>query len=253
MPKMTSSQGKKEQGTAACTWTHDGTDAGSAGSRRHFSVARRTNLSLGAPPSGKRLTSLSGRLAHVAAGAVLGALLAGGTAYADVTAAYDGSFSLPRRRGTAEIAGALNQIGSGVSGTLAMASGDPMASGMFWVTGQVRGSKVALTGGNEGGAILKWKGLLDGGGGMRGRAKLRGGGKRMKGLLALSRRVVEPPTTPPHTCDSSYFTGQVMGRVLQPVCANCHVQNARRAIRSPRRRAWRSTSTARTRQRRVCS
>src|SRR5205085_593760 len=58
---------------------------------------------------------------------------------------------------------------------------------------------------------------------LSGRAKLRGPGTRAKGVLALTRRKVDPPSTPPATCDSGYFTGQVMGRVLLPICAGCHV------------------------------
>jgi hypothetical protein len=49
-------------------------------------------------------------------------------------------------------------------------------------------------------------------------------------MLVLSRRRLDPPGTPPQTCDSSYFTGQVMGRVLQPICANCHVANGAAAM-----------------------
>ena len=47
------------------------------------------------------------------------------------------------------------------------------------------------------------------------------GGARLKGTLRLSRRRVDPPTTPAVTCDSDYFNGQVMGRVLT-ICVNCH-------------------------------
>jgi hypothetical protein len=71
--------------------------------------------------------------------------------------------------------------------------------------------------------VLRWNARMLGETSLKGRLRLRGVGRRTNGTLVLTRRTVEPPVNPPVTCDSSYFTGQVMGRVIQPVCANCHV------------------------------
>jgi hypothetical protein len=64
---------------------------------------------------------------------------------------------------------------------------------------------------------------LGNGSALKGKAQLRAGGKSIKAPLRLTRRNAEPPSQPREACDNSFFTGQVTGRVLQPVCAACHV------------------------------
>ncbi len=145
--------------------------------------------------------------------------LAATTARADLTASYDGSLTMPG--GTAAVAGVLTQAHASVSGTVAVQSSDASATGVYLVTGQVHGQRLKLSGMNGGGTRLRWNAAVKSGGGtVKGRLKLLGG-HTVKGTLVLTRRVA-PPTTPA-ACDNSFFTGQVMGRVLQPICANCHV------------------------------
>jgi Protein of unknown function (DUF1549) len=148
--------------------------------------------------------------------------LAAATAHADLTASYDGTFAVKKPKETAPLAAALTQLGVGVSGTLAIESSDPSAGGVYYVSGLVKGSKLTLTGGNQYGMQLKWKGK--GGNALSGTASVRGPGKKMKGKLVLTRRVVPGPGSGPETCDNDFFTGQVMGRVLNPICSNCHTQ-----------------------------
>jgi hypothetical protein len=143
---------------------------------------------------------------------------AAGAARADLTASYDGTLAMPGE--TAPVALALTQSRAAVSGTMAVQSADPAAAGVYFVSGQVHGKRLVLTGMNGSGMRLRWRAAVRRGG-VRGRASLRGAGHRAKGLLALAARAVTPPSTPP--CDSSFFDAQVMGRVLQPICANCHV------------------------------
>jgi hypothetical protein len=149
-------------------------------------------------------------------------LLVASPARADLTASYDGSLTLIGRGSPGLVAGALVESGAGISGTLAIESGEAAANGVYWLSGRVRGAKVVASGANAGGTQLRWRARIRGGVTVTGRVRLRMPGGKLKGTLALTRRVIEPPVNPPQTCDSSFFTGQVMGRVLQPVCANCH-------------------------------
>jgi hypothetical protein len=149
--------------------------------------------------------------------------LASAPARADLTASYDGSFSVKKTGENAPLAGSLTQAGVGVSGSLAMVTSDPSTGGVYYVSGIVRGTKVSLSGGNQFGMQLKWKGKGQGEV-LTGSARLRGPGKKMKGKLALTRRHAAGPGNGPITCDNDFFTGQVMGRVLSPVCSNCHTQ-----------------------------
>jgi hypothetical protein len=78
----------------------------------------------------------------------------------------------------------------------------------------MRGRRLKLDGTSAGGVALRWRGRLLPDGQLAGKLRLLGAAGRMKGRLVLARRTA---------CDSTFFTGQVMGRVLQPICANCHV------------------------------
>jgi hypothetical protein len=149
-------------------------------------------------------------------------LLFASSARADLTASYDGSLTLVGRATPGLVAGAMVQSGAGLSGTLAIESSEPAASGIYWLSGRVRGKKVVANGANASGTQLRWRARVRKGD-VTGRIRLSGPGAALKGALTLTRRTIEPPVNPPETCDSTFFTGQVMGRVLQPVCANCHV------------------------------
>src|SRR5262245_13267450 len=168
--------------------------------------------------AGRRLAT---RLRWVPGAALVAMALGVSAARADVSASYDGALRLGRR--TAVVAGALNQAGVGVMGTLAVDQGDPSAAGIYWVSGRLRGKRLILAGTNGGGMQLRWRALLRGSDAIAGRARLHRPGVRASGTLALTRRHVDPPSNPPATCDSPFFTGQVLGRVLQPICAGCHV------------------------------
>ena len=156
-------------------------------------------------------------------GVALLVAFAAGRAQADLTAAYDGSLKVPRKSGAAMIAGALQQTNVALSGTLAVAFDDDAVSGVYWVNGQMHGAKLTLSGTNSAGVHLKWKGKMARSAVLRGVAHLSGAGKRYKGMLELVRRDPTPPSSPPQSCDNSFFTAQVMGQVLGPICANCHV------------------------------
>ena len=155
------------------------------------------------------------------AGVVMVAVAAG-SARADLTASYDGALTGPRGATGVTLAGVLNQASVALSGTLAVDSPNPAVAGLYWVTGGVHGRRLSLAGNNGQGTRLRWRVVMKGDTVLQGRAKLRGGGVKLGGMLVLTRRTAEPPATPAATCDSAFFNGQVMGRVLQPICANCH-------------------------------
>ncbi len=140
---------------------------------------------------------------------------------ADATGTYTGTFE---NTPTGEIAGAtaaLAQTGKVVAGTLTLEVADPDAAGTYAVTGKASARKVKLKGVNAAGATLKWRGVWSDETTAAGAAKLRAPASRVKGELRLDRDTGGPGGFEP--CDSDFFTGQVMGLVLGPVCANCHV------------------------------
>jgi len=141
-------------------------------------------------------------------------IMAGTAAAASVAASYDGSLSVPRTGETAVASGALSESGKDVSGSLSLGFGDPAMGGTYDLGGKMRGRRVVITGVNASGTALRWVGKLKPNGRIVGRARLVTSAGRYKGRLILNRKT---------SCDSAYFTGQVMGRVLGPICANCHV------------------------------
>jgi hypothetical protein len=80
---------------------------------------------------------------------------------------------------------------------------------------------VKLKGQNAAGSTFKWKGKWVSATALSGKAKVKGVSGKAKGDLVLSRQ--DGSTGGPGTCQSPFFDGQVMGLVLKPVCANCHV------------------------------
>ncbi len=162
------------------------------------------------------------RLAVLLRAAVLVALAAG-SVHADLTASYDGSLSVVRTSGSAPLAGVLTQSGTALSGTMAMDSANAATTGVYWVVGKAHGTRVVLSGANGAGTRLRWRASTKGAAVIEGQVLLRGPGARLRGLLVLTRRTPEPPASSPQTCSSPLFDGQVMGRVLQPICAACHV------------------------------
>jgi hypothetical protein len=146
-------------------------------------------------------------------------------ARADLTATYDGSLTLKTTGEVSVLAGSLVQAANGLSGSVAISMADPAASGVYSVAGMVKGKgkKIALVGANPAGTQLRYKGKVSGDT-VNGSVRLRGATTKLKGTLSMLRRVVTPPTTAPVTCDNPFFTGQVMGLVLQPICGSCHIE-----------------------------
>jgi hypothetical protein len=150
------------------------------------------------------------------------AALAAAPAHASVTGSYDGSVTMVAGGEQGTATAGLLEASRAVSGTLAVTVTDPGVSGVYWVTGKAAGSgkKVRMAGQNETGTLLKYKGKITGDL-VTGKAKFTGAAGVVRATIALTKR---GGGDLPEVCSSSFFEGQVMGRVLGPICSNCHVQ-----------------------------
>ncbi|MGH7895747.1 MAG: hypothetical protein ACREQL_13830 [Candidatus Binatia bacterium] len=161
--------------------------------------------------------------ATVVCASVLGVTLVTATpAVADLTASFDGTLSLPKQGEDAIVASGLMQAGSSLTGTVAVNATTDGVTGLYYVTGSLKGTRFKFSGSSDKGVALGWKGKATDTA-LTGKVKLKGGALRAKGSLTLTKRVDQPPVDPPDTCNSDFFTGQVMGRTLT-ICAGCHVQ-----------------------------
>jgi hypothetical protein len=156
------------------------------------------------------------------AGILCVGLLWSAVARADATGSYDGTLVVLGTGEQGVVTSGLIDTHGALSGTLAVTVTDTATSGIYWVTGKASGGgkQLRLSGQNESGTLLKYKGKGHAAG-FSGKAKFTTAAGRVKGTLTLARR---DEGDVPDVCPSAFFEGQVMGRVLVPICANCHVQ-----------------------------
>jgi ubiquinol-cytochrome c reductase cytochrome c subunit len=161
-----------------------------------------------------------------AAGAAAAAVSAAAVAGADMTGSYAGQLIVAQSQTTVDAAGALTQSGAALTGTLAFGAAEPRVEGAYLVSGKQKGNKFQLAGLNgTTGARLVWRGKVTASG-LAGGLKVRGAGGKVKGRLTLAPRT---STSNGSGCDAvfaanqAFFTSQVMGQVLEPICASCHV------------------------------
>lgn len=151
----------------------------------------------------------------------LAVALTAAAAHADVTGSYDATM-VPKKGPQAIVAVSLVETAGSVIGTVAMNLDDASASWLFPATGRARGPQVLLTGVDAAtGARFTFRGKLKGTD-LAGKGKVKAPGRKVAAKVTFVRRQTEPPVNPPEHCDSTFFEGQVMGRVLT-VCAACHV------------------------------
>ncbi len=136
-------------------------------------------------------------------------------------ASYDGQFVVAGTHETAAVAGALGEANATLNGTVAIGLKDPLAAGVFYVHGTVKGTTLRLVGANGSRMQFRWKGT-ESGGTLVGKARLRGPKERMRGRLTLERRAAVTPPTGGTPCDPVYFADPVMTSVLVPICSHCH-------------------------------
>jgi mono/diheme cytochrome c family protein len=141
----------------------------------------------------------------------------------DVTGTYGGQLEVTRPRQVATSSGTLSQAGRTVTGMVTVTTSLPALNGSYDVRGTVRGTHVRLAGPGATGAHLVWRATISATG-LAGPARLHAPGAHAAGRLALDRA----PTGNVANCDAvftqnqTFFVGQVMGEVLEPVCAACH-------------------------------
>jgi mono/diheme cytochrome c family protein len=141
---------------------------------------------------------------------------------ADLAASYDGRIEIARSHEAIDVAMALVTSGPVLSGTLALGPIDGESFAPFSLHGRVAGRKVKLSGVSADGARIVWIGRIVSSG-LAGRVLVRRRALRRRGRMRLDRRAIVPPGGG-QTCDNTYFTGEVMPKVLVPICAHCHVE-----------------------------
>jgi mono/diheme cytochrome c family protein len=143
-------------------------------------------------------------------------------AAADLTASYDGRIVIAGSHEAVAVALALTAAGTVVSGTLAVGPIDGETFAPFALHGHVAGRRVKLVGASADGARLAWIGRIASSG-LVGRVRIRRRAVRRRGRMRVDRRAVVPPGGG-QACDNTYFTTEVMPKVLVPICAHCHVE-----------------------------
>jgi mono/diheme cytochrome c family protein len=135
----------------------------------------------------------------------------------DATGFYDGHVA-DRGTGGLRVASAmLHQAKKAVDGTVTVGIGEAAVE-PYVVQGRTRGRRVFLAGSSATGTKLKWRGRWMAGDRLEGKMKLRApDGTVIRGSLVLVRQ-----SAAPDAC-STFFHDAVMGEVLVPVCAQCHV------------------------------
>jgi hypothetical protein len=173
---------------------------------------------------------VTGRMRVAACRALVVLLASGGLAHADVTGSWGGGLDVKKTGEQGVVTVGLIQIERGVSGTVQVSLADAAASGFFWVTGKAnkKGTKVKLTGENQGRTKLKLIGKMRGGA-LAAMVKLKGASGKYNGKATLAR---DGSGATPDVCANEFFTGQMMGRVLVPICSNCHVPGGAAAATS---------------------
>ncbi|HXJ32694.1 MAG TPA: c-type cytochrome [Candidatus Eisenbacteria bacterium] len=152
------------------------------------------------------------------------------SAAVDLTASYEGQVTVAHSQETADVAGALQAFGSTVTGTLALGAMSMSASTIYTMQGRVRRRRVRLVGASTDGTRLVWLGKVTADG-LRGRALLARPGMKVRGRMRLTRRTTDSSGGGgPPACDNSYFTDEVMPKVLVPVCQACHSATGQAAM-----------------------
>jgi mono/diheme cytochrome c family protein len=135
---------------------------------------------------------------------------------ASLDGTWRGTVDMGARHSPGTASGALFQAGEAVTGSLTIDA--TPASGVFTVKGTLHGRRVVLAG-RLGARRLRWKGRWGRKAqAWRGPMVERVGGVKMRAVLALTRDQGGGPT-----CGSDYFASDVMPKVIDPICSQCHV------------------------------
>jgi mono/diheme cytochrome c family protein len=120
------------------------------------------------------------------------------------------------RAAAVSASGTLGRSGASFVGTLTLDGGG--VAGTFAVEAVVHGTRARMRG-TFGVERLRWRGSWNRKHqAWRGPVVVRGGGRRLRGMLALSRDGTVAPQ-----CGNDVFAARVMPGVMEPICAQCHV------------------------------
>jgi mono/diheme cytochrome c family protein len=121
------------------------------------------------------------------------------------------------RLAPAPVAASLGQSASHVSGTVTLSG--QLAAGTFTISGVTRRGGARLSG-VRGAQILRWRAHWSRRrAAWRGRMRLRNGALVLRGRLTLTRGSGGPASG----CGADFFAHELMPRLLEPVCGQCHV------------------------------
>ena len=185
---------------------------------------------------------------------VFAGLAHGVGAWAAIGGSYDGSVTVKKPPAIIAAAAALESAPSTtsaratVSGTIVLTSPDTGLSGAFAVTGTATRLRLRVSGPNSAGATLRWAARITGSQ-LAGRITVKNSYRRFSGTLSLSPAT---STGDGSGCDGVFtanqqvFVDDVMGQVLVPICARCHVAGGAAASARLRVTAGDPLATART-------
>jgi hypothetical protein len=160
----------------------------------------------------------------LAAGALAAGVLGPGVARAQVTGSFDGGVAVARGASDVNAAASLRQTGQFVTGTMAITAVPADFAGIYALTGKATPKRLKVSGVSATGAVLKWRAKIAPGA-LSGRAKVKAGRAKLKGLLALTLNVSSGDGS---ACDAVYqanaafFADQVVAQALT-ACTACHV------------------------------
>ena len=137
-----------------------------------------------------------------------------GARIADLNGAWRGSIAGPA---TGSARATVTQHGGRLAGSMALDVG--AVHGTFTLGGRAHGGTIRLRG-RQGRLRLGWRGAPDADPSTwTGPLLVRGAGKRVRGVLTLAREANGGTQ-----CGDAFFASDVMPRVLEPICSQCHVE-----------------------------
>jgi hypothetical protein len=149
-------------------------------------------------------------------GVLLNGLVGASLAQADVTGSYDGGLTIAA-------AAVFSQIDKAVTGTVALPSDLESFGGEYLVTGKATPKKLKVSGIGLGGVSFKYRGKITGET-IRGKAKLKGPGGKLRAILAITLNVSTGDGSgcdAVYTANETFFRDQMLGQALTS-CASCH-------------------------------
>ena len=156
-------------------------------------------------------------------GVLVGCLLGPSVAAADVTGSYDAGLTPKGSTDAIAAAAVLSQVDKAVTGTVALPGDLETFGGQYLVAGKATRKKVKVSGTGLNGVLFKYRGKITEQT-IRGKAKLKGAGGKLRAILAMTLNVSVGDGSAcdaVYTTNETFFLTQIMGQALTS-CASCH-------------------------------